>query len=247
MARSSALQPGGAERRQASIKRHLLRLTGSLVSLESESSGNSGEAIVRNISLTGVLLETDRPVTMGQTVHIDLGAAGRQAAEVRWADGKLLGCQFLEPLAKARVSAALLQGSHPAQRQPTAQEQVPSPLTPGSHLRDFGLAIAWARKTRGVNQAEMARAIGVSTTTICKWERGHAQPRKEALIRLQRYLEDAQDIAAELPLEPAQARKAPGQDIHRIMSEFKARLAEQIGVKAGAIEIQLTIRDVTSL
>jgi transcriptional regulator with XRE-family HTH domain len=245
VAGSSALKPSGAERRQTADKRHLLRLTGTLVTLESDSAGISDEAIIRNISPTGVLLETSQPVAMGQMIHIDLGAAGRQEATVRWVDGKLLGCQFPEPLTKSRISAALLQGDHHEQGRPIIAERASSPLTPGSQRRNFGLAIAWARKTKGVNQAELAQAIGVSTTTICKWEKGHAQPRAAALVRLQTYLQDTEAYAAELSLAQTKAPKSQDKDIPGLTLGYKASLANLLGLKIEAIEVQVMIKDIT--
>lgn len=244
MAGTSELSSDGRERRRDSAPRHLLRLTGTLVSLESASGGMPGEAVIRNISPTGVLLETEHPVAMGQTIHIELGAAGRQEAQVRWVDGKLLGCQFPQPLAKSRVSAALLQGDHHPQGQASAAESDSPPLARSSQRRDFGLAIAWARKTKGVTQAELAQAIGVSTTSICKWEKGHAQPRAGALARLQDYLQLAGTSAGKVSLARASSPDAPEQGIPLIISEYRARLAEHLGVEVEAIEIQITIKDV---
>lgn len=245
MTNTAALKLGGAPRRQADIKRHQLRMTSALASLESETSGPYGEAIIRNISPTGILLETGQTIAAGRTINIDLGAAGRQAAQIRWVDGMLLGCQFLEPLTKARVSAALLQGRCQTEVHPEGEAQVLS-LSSGSEGKNLGLAIAWARKARGINQSQMARAIGVSTTTICKWERGHAQPRKAALIRLQEYLQAVEPVAAEFPPNPVAAYKEPMGNIQMKISEFRKILEQQLGVNGIEIDIQLIIKSGTS-
>lgn len=43
--------------------------------------------------------------------------------------------------------------------------------------------VSW-RKSRGLSQAELAKAIGVQPPSVCAWEKGNAHPRPEHLEKL---------------------------------------------------------------
>ncbi|KAA0753102.1 XRE family transcriptional regulator [Bacillus sp. AY1-10] len=42
------------------------------------------------------------------------------------------------------------------------------------------------RQLTGLNQTDFAKLVGVSLTTVNKWERGHAQPKKENIKKIER-------------------------------------------------------------
>ncbi|MEB8674221.1 helix-turn-helix transcriptional regulator [Bacillus cereus] len=42
------------------------------------------------------------------------------------------------------------------------------------------------RQLTGLNQTDFAKVVGVSLTTVNKWERGHAQPKKENIKKIER-------------------------------------------------------------
>lgn len=48
----------------------------------------------------------------------------------------------------------------------------------------LGERIQKAREERGIAQAEMARRVGVVTTTAWRWEHGQSTPRPSDLTRL---------------------------------------------------------------
>lgn len=229
------------DKRKASARRQVLRLAGSLINLESALGGPSAMATIMNISPTGVLVETDLSAHVDQLLRVDLGAAGRHEAIVRWVDGRLLGCEFPKTLSRSHISAALLQGEHHGQALAGKKENLPAPLLPTTTQRDFGLAIAWARNAKGVNQAELARAVGVSTTTICKWERGHSMPRAGALARLQEFLQDAETSGAQPTRVQAKTPRTASADIHDIVSECRARLSDYLGLNLEAVDVQIVI------
>lgn len=72
--------------------------------------GDQGEAgaIVRNLSETGLLLETESPLAVGEGLSVELPQAGKVAAEVIWMRAPFYGCEFVRPVSRAAVSAALL-------------------------------------------------------------------------------------------------------------------------------------------
>lgn len=79
--------------------------------LPSESAGADGaaSATVRNLSETGLLIETTQDLAANDPVIVRLPMAGEVAATVIWARGPFYGCEFARPLPRAIVSAALLQ------------------------------------------------------------------------------------------------------------------------------------------
>lgn len=68
---------------------------------------------IRDISLTGMLLETTKPMLVGATFAVELPHAGAVSALVVWNSGEYYGCEFDRPISPAAISAALLQ-SKPA-------------------------------------------------------------------------------------------------------------------------------------
>ena len=121
---------------------------------------------VLNISTTGMLVETSLALGEGDRLAIDLPERGMCRAEIVWRSEGLYGCRFVEPVPQSIVSAALLKGG------------------PTSELELLGRRIAAARRERGLSQLDLARRVDVSRTSIWKWEKGQAMPRRPSLSRI---------------------------------------------------------------
>ena len=65
-------------------------------------------ATVRNLSETGLLIESPDVLEVGDRVSLDLHVAGTAEARVIWARVPFYGCEFARPVSRAVVSAALL-------------------------------------------------------------------------------------------------------------------------------------------
>ena len=74
-------------------------------------------ALIRNLSQRGLLIETTADLVVGEEIEVGLPEAGAAAARVIWTKGSFFGCEFLTPVSKAAVSAALLLA--PVERAPT--------------------------------------------------------------------------------------------------------------------------------
>jgi hypothetical protein len=88
------------------------------LSLQVAGSGESEQnfnAIVRDLSQTGFLMESSVNLTRGEMIYVELPRRGRVSAEVAWTDGHRAGCRFVQSISSGSVSAALL-GSLPDQR-----------------------------------------------------------------------------------------------------------------------------------
>lgn len=71
-------------------------------------------ALVHNLSETGLLLGTSAELAVGDRLEVELPHAGATGATVMWSRGGFAGCEFDSPLSRAAVSAALLK-ARPAQ------------------------------------------------------------------------------------------------------------------------------------
>ena len=65
-------------------------------------------ATVRNLSETGLLIESPDALEVGDRVSLDLTVAGLAEARVIWARAPFYGCEFARPVSRTVVSAALL-------------------------------------------------------------------------------------------------------------------------------------------
>ncbi len=74
-------------------------------------AGAAGESVtIRDISLTGMLLETMKPMLVGASFEVEIPHAGAVSALVVWNSGEYYGCEFDRPISPAAISAARLQG-----------------------------------------------------------------------------------------------------------------------------------------
>jgi len=71
----------------------------------------STTATVHNLSETGLLIETDVELSVGDSIEVDLPRAGLKSAKIVWTDDRLFGCSFAGEISTATVSAAVLRGS----------------------------------------------------------------------------------------------------------------------------------------
>jgi hypothetical protein len=86
-----SVDPESIKRRQAD--RHPLIWNG--VIYYSDSHDYEAEPVrLRNISVTGALVQCGNPLPEGRTVYLDLRSAGRHAATVKWTRGDQSGLQF---------------------------------------------------------------------------------------------------------------------------------------------------------
>jgi hypothetical protein len=70
--------------------------------------GNAIEVTVHDLSVTGLLIESDAALILGDIIYLDVPEAGRIPTEVMWQSGRFCGCQFRREVTNASISAALL-------------------------------------------------------------------------------------------------------------------------------------------
>lgn len=73
------------------------------------SGSQLGRSVVRDLSDTGLMIETDAALGVGEIIRVDLPGAEPVDACVVWCQDYSYGCKFLTPIPSSVVSAALLQ------------------------------------------------------------------------------------------------------------------------------------------
>lgn len=71
-------------------------------------STGARNAVVHDISVGGLLLETDSAVAADELIAIELPDVDQVEARVVWSSGRFFGCEFTETLPTRIVSASLL-------------------------------------------------------------------------------------------------------------------------------------------
>lgn len=103
----AALRAVGSDPDDRAAARFALRLD-----VEGYAESGATKARIYNISETGLLLETDANLSVGEAIYVDLPEAAATAAVVVWNDRQFFGCEFRQDLSSGAVSAALLKSPY---------------------------------------------------------------------------------------------------------------------------------------
>lgn len=137
------------------------------------ATGSAAEVTIHNISANGLLLETAAELAESEELAVELPLAGLCPARVVWRSDGFFGCQFHTPLSQAALAAVELRSeAAPVER----TEVVPDSA--------FGVRLQRLRAERGMTQAQIAGALGVSKPTVWAWEHGKARPVESRLASL---------------------------------------------------------------
>lgn len=180
--RKSAPEPGKARAPRRTL---FLEVQGSL------PDGGDTAVYIHNISVTGLLLESEGPLEVGEAIAVDLPHAGMTPAKVVWASEPLYGCQFDSPLAPATLMMAELSSAVANTNMAAPAESRAGAVAaakPVDNSESFGLRLQRLRKGRKLTQAQVAEAVGVSKPTVWAWEQGRARPVETRLDALAKVL-----------------------------------------------------------
>jgi hypothetical protein len=81
--------------------------------VRAHTAGEVAMALIINISETGLLVETAVPLAVGELLRLDLPEASASTARVVWRVKLQAGCEFVNSIPKAALSAALLASPPP--------------------------------------------------------------------------------------------------------------------------------------
>jgi hypothetical protein len=84
------------------------------------------QAVIHDLSTTGILIETNAELATFEQLHIDLPEVGPAVATVMWNSGQYFGCEFHERIPQAAISAAMLR--NPIGGRPAEALGVPDPV-----------------------------------------------------------------------------------------------------------------------
>ena len=88
-------------RNRRGAQRRKLRLGATL-------SSTGDDVIIRDISTSGMLIETKAELATFEQLQMELPEVGERIATVIWNSGQYFGCEFHEPVPKSALSAALV-------------------------------------------------------------------------------------------------------------------------------------------
>lgn len=234
---------GAREPHRFRASRHPVRLRSVIAGQDEDET----KAYILNISSIGALLQVDRELESGEHVSLSLPEAGNCIAEVTWADGRLYGCKFSEPIPRQAVSAALLKSDARQRQGETVDKLTPTALM-DHDAETYGMKIARRRQHLGITQSQFGAILGVSKTTVWKWENDEAKPRRLIRARLDAIL-SADDGPDDLPTRamiglPEQTRRetstAP-EPLGQLIERSKRILAEAAGISPDQIKLIIEV------
>lgn len=205
--------------------------------IEASGSLGSGEGttvVIHNLSATGMLIETNSELAIGQRVMVALPESSDLAAIIVWRSGALAGCRFAQPLSRATLSAARLRNPLPSDVDPAIEGELGETLP--QRLRRL-------RQERGLSRAALSARVGASTPSVWAWETGKTVPRRNNLI----VLADAFGVS-EQELVRGDAASSRGLDtdltgkagqLQSLVDTSKARIAAMAGVKPDQVKISI--------
>lgn len=147
------------------------------LSLESAAAafkGGQETVYVTNLSKTGMLLETNAPLSVGEPLQVLFPEGKTCAATVVWANETIFACEFERALTTSMVSKVQLN----RQPRPRAGDENAFVRVEENSAESLGERIRRLRREQGVSMAHFAARIGVSKPTLLKWEKGSVFPRQ---------------------------------------------------------------------
>lgn len=96
------LEPEAGERR-GSARRRLRLITDGAT-----PSTTHARVIIRDLSVSGLLIQSSTPLAVGEALAVNLPEIGAIEAIVMWNSDQYFGCKFTRPVSTAVVSAAQL-------------------------------------------------------------------------------------------------------------------------------------------
>jgi DNA-binding XRE family transcriptional regulator len=208
--------PQGEQRRQE--RRALfLEVSGRL-------PGNlDANVIIHNISLAGLLLETELPLEVDERLVLDLPEAGAVSAVIVWQSGFLFGCAFEKALDHQDLAAAQLRSDPPVELANAPLETPAEPLS---------TKLNRLRRERGLTLAQVAEVLGVSKPTVWAWEKGKARPLPDRIGA----------IAGVLGVKPEELEELPGNDQHAgLVQDCRVRIATAYGTHPSKVRIMIEV------
>ena len=201
------------------------------------------DVVIRNLSSTGLLLETSAKLAVGQALVLDLPETGRTPAKIVWSSAEYFGCVFDRPISQAAVSAAQLR-SEPQTSAGGSQPEAAEPS--GWDAPTLGQTIKQLRLKRSLSLVEFARKMHVSRPTVWAWEAGKSSPRTGKRQLLQTVLgvtEDELQSSSAAPSfgDPQEKPFVEEDRLKDVIAQAKATVATVAGTTADKVTLIIEI------
>jgi transcriptional regulator with XRE-family HTH domain len=224
-------------------RRNAARREMKLRTRRSSAAGNATDALIRNLSTTGMLLETAADLAVGEKIAIDLPQMGNASAKIVWAGDDLFGCAFDSPLSEAAVSAAQLR-SEPQSQSDEAPLPALANINESPHI--LGQSIRRIRLARGLSLVEFAQKMQVSRPTIWSWEAGKSSPRarkRQLLLKVLDVRESELEAFSGLSgaSGPSETPLHDEGDLQDVISQAKASVAAVAGTTPDKVTLIIEI------
>jgi len=212
-------------------RRHDSRRKLSLLARGAHHDGTGLDVLIHNISGTGMLFESDIKLAAGDRIEIELPHAGDITAIVIWASGRHFGCQFEGPVSPATLSAVELKSvtapsSKTREKDKAAGDGEQDAATEGDE--SFGDRLQRFRSELGLDQAEVAKHMGVGVASVASWEQDRARPKRGRMATLAAILGvETSDLLGEGELGEIQDQVDAGREL----------IARALGVSADRVRI----------
>lgn len=227
------------DERRSETRRHLLFAT-----TARGEDGDSQPVLVRDISESGLLLETEEGALLDRSITVLLPEAGEVAAQVIWQGDKLAGCRLQGHLSQVAIDAVRAKG------EAAHAEQVASDTPmPRTAARTLAARLKQLRMERDLTRAELAERSGISTPSIWAWETGRTVPRLGSLETLAKGLGVA---VSELQIGSAEGLASgdasgsngyaeSGAELADTVANARAQIAALAGVTPDRVSITITL------
>ena len=185
--------------------------------------GLEANVIIHNISVAGLLLETEVPLGVDERLVLDLPEAGAVRAAIVWQSGLLYGCAFEQVLDEKALAAVQLRADPAVAPMAPALEAPPELLGPKLNR---------LRRERGLTLAQVAAVLGVSKPTVWAWEKGKARPLPDRI----------EAIAEVLGVNAKELEERIGDDQNSaLVQDCRLRIATAYGTHPSKVRIMIEV------
>ena len=215
-------EPGAGEQRSSASRRGEPRRTLRFEAGGERSDGADANVTIHNASRTGLLIESETSLMIGEVIAVALPEGPPVQAEIVWESDRFYGCRFKEAVSEAALSAAQLR----------SEPEHPQGDAPDSSGESFGARLKRLRLENRLTMEQVAKELDVTKATVWAWEHGRARPRGRRIGQLAE-LFDA-------PLEKLSAEKDRS-GLPDILARSREEIAEAFGTSADKVRIMIEL------